>query len=111
MKINVKPKTQKTVQRNLRVSIALNQQMDETSKLADELGADYHATLVSIVEQFDTEFNAKLREMKAKGETYTSPGINVGSESVPEPVSQHPADTPKSFPKSTTVNGIDQKLT
>jgi hypothetical protein len=48
--------------------------------------------------------------MKAKGETYTSPGINAGSESVPEPVSQHPADTPKSFPKSTTVNGADQKL-
>src|SRR5689334_25087418 len=108
MKINVKTKAQKTVQRNLRISLALNQQMDETSKLADELGADYHATLVSIVEQFDTEFNAKLHEMKAKGETYTSPGINVGSESVPEPVSQYPADTSKSFPKSTTVNGAAQ---
>ena len=104
MKINVKTKAQKTVQRNLRVSVALNQQMDETSKLADELGADYHATLVSIVEQFDTEFNTKLHEMKAKGETYTSPGINAGSESIPEPVSPHSAELPKSFPKSTNSN-------
>ena len=104
MKINVKPKTQKTVQRNLRVSVALNQQMDETSKLADELGADYHATLVSIVEQFDTEFNAKLREMKAKGETYTNSGITAGSESIPEPVLQPPVEPPQSFTKSANGN-------
>jgi hypothetical protein len=107
MKINVKTKAQKTVQRNLRVSVALNQQMDETSKLADELGADYHATLVSIIEQFDTEFNAKLREMKAKGETYTNSGITAGSESIPEPVSQHSAEHPKSFTKSTISNGAE----
>ena len=107
MKINVKTKAQKTVQRNLRVSVALNHQMDETSKLADELGADYHATLVSIIEQFDTEFNARLREMKVKGETYTNSGITAGSESIPEPVSQHSAEHPKASTKSTTVNGAE----
>jgi hypothetical protein len=86
MKLTVKTKAQKTVQRNLRVPLTLNQQMDETSKLADELGADYHATLIGVIEQFDLEFNAKLREMKTKGESYTSPGITPGSESIPESV-------------------------
>jgi hypothetical protein len=107
MKINVKTKTPKTVQRNLRVPVALNQQMDDISKLADELGADYHGTLLGIIEQFNSEFGAKLREMKAKGESYTNSGINAGSESIPAPVSLQAKQPSASITKSTPVNGAE----
>jgi hypothetical protein len=89
MKINIKPKAEPTVQRNLRVPISLNKQMNETTALADELGVDYHATLLAALEQFNIEFDARLREMKAKGERPTTSGITAGSESIPAPVEQH----------------------
>jgi hypothetical protein len=93
MKINIKLKAEKTVQRNLRVPISLNQQMDDTATLAAELGADYHATLIATIQQFNTEFDARLREMKAKGESATSSGTILGSESIPDPVEQPPSLT------------------
>jgi hypothetical protein len=85
LKLNIKTKAEQTVQRNLRMPASLNNQMNDTSKLADQLGIDYHATLLSIVEQFNTEFDARLREMKAKGERPTASGITAGSESIPGP--------------------------
>lgn len=89
MKITIKSKAEPTVQRNLRVPISLNKQMNETTALADELSVDYHATLLTALEQFNSEFDARLREMKAKGERPTTSGINAGSEFVPAPVEQH----------------------
>jgi hypothetical protein len=103
MKLNIKPKAEQTIQRNLRMPVSLNNQMNDTSKLADELGVDYHATLISTIEQFNTEFNARLREMKGKGQSPTSAGI----ESIPEPVSQHAKQAPESSTKSTAGNGAD----
>ena len=91
MKLNIKPKAERTIQRNLRLPISLNQQIDNTIALADELGIDYHATLVAAIEQFNIELDARLREMKDKGNGATSSGIISGSESLPSPVAQHSA--------------------
>jgi hypothetical protein len=90
VKINIKPKAERTVQRNLRLPISLNQQMDNTTALADELGIDYHATLIAAIEQFNIELDARLREMKDKGNGATSSGIIPGSESLPAPVAEYP---------------------
>ena len=83
MKLQLKPKAEATVQRNLRVPISLNKQMNDTAALANELSVDYHATLLAALEQFNTEFDARLREMKAKGESATASGIIPGTESIP----------------------------
>jgi hypothetical protein len=82
MKITIKPKAEQTKQRNLRVPISLDEQMDETTKLADAVGADYHATLLTAIEEFNTAFHAQLLEMKAKGQRATKAGRN----SIPPPV-------------------------
>jgi hypothetical protein len=91
MKLQLKPKAEATVQRNLRVPISLNKQMNDTAALANELSVDYHATLLAALEQFNTEFDARLREMKAKGERPTTSGITAGSESLPGLVEPHPS--------------------
>jgi hypothetical protein len=78
MKLNIRTKVEPTVQRKLRFSVSLNKQMNDTTELADELGVDYHATLIAAVEQFNTELNARLREMKAKGERPTTSGTTNG---------------------------------
>jgi hypothetical protein len=95
MKINIKPKAEPTIQRNLRMPISLNKQINDTSALADELNVDYHATLLAAIEQFNTEFDARLREMKTKGEHDTRSGIIPGSESIPTPVAQQPPTSSK----------------
>ncbi|HTW89781.1 MAG TPA: hypothetical protein VMD75_17415 [Candidatus Binataceae bacterium] len=88
MKITIKSKAESTVQRNLRVPVSLNKQMNDTSALADQLGADYHATLIAAITQFDSEFRARLLEMKSNGERATTSGITAGSASLPGPVEQ-----------------------
>jgi len=118
VKINMKPKAERTIQRNLRLPISLNKQMDNTTALADEFGIDYHATLVAAIEQFNIELDARLREMKDRGNGATSSGIISGSESLPVPVAQHSAaiiNTASTNPDSslgqptpgTSTNGTD----
>jgi hypothetical protein len=88
MKINIKAKAEPTVQRNLRLPLSLNKQMSDTSTLAQELGIDYYATLLGALEQFNSEFDARLREMKLKDEGSTPRGIIAGRESLPAPAAQ-----------------------
>ena len=78
--------------------------MNDTAALADELGVDYHATLLAALEQFNSEFDARLREMKAKGQSATTAGI----ESIPAPVSN--AVSPSTPPKPATAssNGLQK---
>jgi hypothetical protein len=103
MKINIKPKAEKTVQRNLRVPVSLNEQMNATTSLADELNVDYHATLLAAIEQFNTEFDLRLREMKAKGERPTSSGM----ESLPGAVSQEHSNNTNFGITAPSSNGSD----
>lgn len=89
MKFPIKAKAEKTVQRNLRVALSINEQMNQTAALADEVGVDYHSTLVAALQQFDADLRARLLEMKAQGQRATSSGIIPGSDSLPDPV-EHP---------------------
>ena len=101
MKITIKSKAESTVQRNLRVPVSLNKQMNDTSTLADQLGADYHATLIAAITQFDSEFRARLLEMKANGERAITSGITAGSASLPDPVEQPSLPATNGAPIST----------
>jgi hypothetical protein len=105
MKLAIKPKAEKTVQRNLRVALSANEQMNKTAALADELGVDYHATIVAAVQQFDAELYARLLDMKAKGQSATSSGIIPGIEPLPALV-EHP-NPPTSAPAMSNGTATD----
>jgi hypothetical protein len=93
MKLTIKPKAEKTIQRNLRVAVSINEQMNKTAALADELGVDYHVTIVAAVQLFDADLHTRLLDMKAKGERATTSGITPGIESIPDVVGPTPSIT------------------
>jgi hypothetical protein len=113
MKVQIKPKAEKTVQRNLRVASSVNEQMNKTAALADELGVDYHATIVAAVQQCDADLYVRLLDMKAKGERATKAGIIPGSDSLPEPVELSPtsskANSISPLDRLSITNGAEQK--
>jgi hypothetical protein len=78
MKLSLKTKVEPTIQRKLRLPVSLNNRMNGTAKLADELGVDYHATLVAATEQFNDELDGRLREMKTKGQHATTFSSTIG---------------------------------
>lgn len=86
MKLTIKPKAELTTQRSLRVPVSLNQQMNATAALADELRVDYHATLLAALEQFNSEFDARLREMKTESANHTAAGTMSGTTSASAPI-------------------------
>jgi hypothetical protein len=102
MKLTIKAKADKTIQRNLRLPIAMNNKMNELTRFADELGADYHGSLLALIEQFNIEFEAKLHEMKTQGQEATGSDTAAGRESIPDPVSQQH----RTRPSSNTHSGI-----
>ena len=111
MRLNIKSKAEPTIQRNLRLPFSFNQQMNATAALADELGVDYHATLLAALEQFNSEFDARLHEMKGEPKNPTNSGINSGitaginpgRESIPASVLPQ-SNSFSSTPLTTTVN-------
>ncbi|HVN90985.1 MAG TPA: hypothetical protein VMT61_14310 [Candidatus Binataceae bacterium] len=84
MKIAVKPKTEATEQLNIRIPASLRQSVDRVRALADEVGVDYHATLVAMVAQFNTELEAELLRIKNKDRGAS----NSASTSVPTPTDE-----------------------
>ncbi len=87
MKIAVKPKTEATEQLNIRVPASLKQRIDRVRALADKVGIDYHATLVGMVDQFNTELEVQLRQIvnQANGDSTSA------STSLAPPSAEHPA--------------------
>jgi hypothetical protein len=89
MKITVKPKTEATEQLNIRVPASLKQRIDHVRALADEAGVDYHATLVGVIDQFNTELEAQLRQITIKADGR----IRSASTSLAEPAVDQPASS------------------
>ena len=76
MKIAVKPKIEATEQLNVRVPASLKHRIDSVRALADEAGVDYNATLVGVVDQFNSELEGQLHQIKEIGyERYLSQQI------------------------------------
>jgi hypothetical protein len=99
MRINMKSKPEKTVQRNLRVPVSLDEQMDKLTTRADKLSENYHDTLIDLIRQFNAEFATRLDEKEAEltqGKNSTRSGINPGGESLPGPVSPNGSAQPSS---------------
>jgi len=68
MKIAVKAKPEPVEQLNIRVPASLKRQMEATRKLADECGADYNATLIGVL----ANFNANLHEQLSRSRSRTA---------------------------------------
>jgi hypothetical protein len=109
MRLTIKSKAERNIQRNLRLPLPLHQRMNATAALADELRVDYHATLLAALEQFDAELNARLCDMQAEHKHPTTGGISADDASIPEPVSPHSnsfrsAETQSITPLATATN-------
>jgi hypothetical protein len=66
MKIAVKAKPEPLEQLNIRVPASLKQQMEATRKLADECNADYNATLIGVLANFNANLQAQLSKSRSK---------------------------------------------
>jgi hypothetical protein len=66
MKFNVRPKVEATEQLNIRVPASLKHRIDSVRALADQAGVDYNATLIGVIDQFNTELEAQLRQTNRK---------------------------------------------
>jgi hypothetical protein len=66
MKFIVKPKVETTEQLNLRIPSSLRQRIDSVRGLADESGVDYNATLIGVIDQFNSELETQLRQSRNK---------------------------------------------
>jgi hypothetical protein len=86
MKLTIKPKAELTSIRSLRMPVSLNERMTATAALADELRVDYQATLLAALDQFDSELNARLREMKTESENHIAAGTMSGTTSDSAPI-------------------------
>jgi hypothetical protein len=67
MKITVKPKAAPTDVYTIRIPVSLKQQMEATRKLADECDADYNATLIGVLANFNANMQASSASCVAKG--------------------------------------------
>jgi hypothetical protein len=66
MKVTVKLKPESLEQLNIRVPASLKQQMEATRKLADECNADYNASLIDVLTQFNTSLHNQLAKSRSK---------------------------------------------
>jgi hypothetical protein len=66
MKITVKPKAAPTDVYTIRIPVSLKQQMEATRKLADECDADYNATLIGVLANFNANMQAYLSKLRSK---------------------------------------------
>jgi hypothetical protein len=60
MKLNIKPKTEKTDQFNMRVPASLKQRLTALATRADAHGTDLNATIVGMLEQLATEMDERF---------------------------------------------------
>jgi hypothetical protein len=73
MKITVKPKAAPTDVYTIRIPVSLKQQMEATRKLADECDADYNATLIGVLANFNANMQAYLSYKSPMGTMDTNP--------------------------------------
>jgi hypothetical protein len=66
MKITVKAKPEHTDVYTIRIPISLKRQMEATRKLADECDADYNATLIGVLANFNANMQAQLSKSRSK---------------------------------------------
>jgi hypothetical protein len=66
MKIAVKAKPEPTDVYTIRIPISLKRQMEATRKLADECDADYNATLIGVLANFNANMQAQLSKSRSK---------------------------------------------
>jgi len=60
MRINIKAKIEATDQYNLRMPVTLKKRLETLKTRAENLGADFNATMVGMIEEFATELEARF---------------------------------------------------
>jgi hypothetical protein len=78
MKIAVKAKPEPMDVYTIRIPASLKQQMEATRKLADECNADYNATLIGVLANFNTNLQAQLSKSRSRSAS-GNPGKSITS--------------------------------
>jgi len=60
VKITVKPKVEATDQFNIRIPLSLKKRLEALRTRAGELGADFNATFVGVIEEFVAELESRF---------------------------------------------------
>ena len=106
MKINIKPKIESTDQYNLRMPVTLKKRLETLKTRADNLGADFNATLVGIIEEFATELEARFdaQDQSVSTNPRTNPNKVLGRPASATASTPTAADS-DSIPGPVTANG------
>ena len=107
MKINIKPKIEATDQYNLRMPVTLKKRLETLKTRADDLGADFNATLVGMIEEFATELEARFHAQDQS--VSTSPSTNPRTN--PNKVLGRPASATASSPTAADSDSIPDPVT
>ncbi len=60
MNITVKPKIEATDQFNIRIPVSVKKRLEALRTRAVEIGADFNATFVGVIEEFATELESRF---------------------------------------------------
>jgi hypothetical protein len=104
VKINVKPKIEATDQYNLRMPASLKKRLESLKTRANDLGADFNATLVGMIEEFATALEARFDEREQS--VRTSPGTNP-NKVLGQPTPPTDANNLSPVDRTSTPNGAD----
>ena len=107
MKINIKPKIESTDQYNLRMPVTLKKRLETLKTRADNLGADFNATLVGMIDEFATELEARFDAQDQS--VSTSPSTNPRTN--PNKVLGRPASATASIPTGADSDSIPDPVT
>ena len=106
MKINIKPKIEATDQYNLRMPVTLKKRLETLKTRADNLRADFNATLIGMIEEFATELEARF---DAQDQSVTTPSTNPRTN--PNKVLGRPASATASTPTAADSDSIPGPVT
>ena len=108
MKINIKPKIEATDQYNIRMPVKLKKRLETLKTRADNLGADFNATLVGMIEEFATELEARFdaQDQSVSTSPSTNPRTNP-NKVLGQPTPPTDANNLSPVDRTSTPNGAD----
>jgi hypothetical protein len=79
MKITVKPKAEVAEVYTIRIPASLKRRLDALRKRADDLSADFNATLIGTLDEFATDLQAQFDRPRSKSAGASVNGSSDGS--------------------------------
>jgi len=107
MRINIKPKIEATDQYNLRMPVTLKKRLETLKIRAENLSADFNATMVGMIEEFATELEARFDAQDQS----VSTSLSSDPRTNPNKVLGRPASATTSSPTAADSDPIPDRFT